>query len=300
MCIGKDMKNFDFLVIGTMKSGTTSVHDILSKDPRIVLPLGKETPFFTDEDKMNLGLESFFSRYYPKKLEGKCIGKVSPQYMAWYDTAAMNISKFSPNTKLIAILRDPIDRLLSQYSMSVGMGLEKRNLNEAISDCLNNPSPSFDAITNINSYVLWSSYGMLLTKYMQENNKFKENFLILGFDKVVKDQKTLISKIYKHIGLNIPKNNSENIHSLARGGGGSCFSRLMVQLPWMVKGIVKFLPHKYKDVVRMANIEAQVSMYAPKVLRKDLNQVNIIALKNIFNEDKKILKEIGFNPYWKN
>lgn len=298
MYIGEGMKNFDFLVIGAMKSGTTTVHDILMADPRIALPLGKETPFFTDENKLSLGLEAFIKRYYPNTLEDRLIGKVSPQYMAWYKMASENIEKYSSDTKLIAVLRDPVDRLLSHYSMYVGMGFEKRNINQVIEDCLNMGILSEDKVTFTNSYIHWSCYGTILSRYIEEIPSASSNLLILSFNELIHDQVSFMTKVYRHIGLDFSDDNFEVVQSLSRGSDVPYLSRLLVYMPWLAKGIVKVIPHKYKDVVRMARIEAQISMYAPKVLRSELNQENVAGLQNVFERDKKKLSGLGFVPYW--
>jgi hypothetical protein len=292
------MRNFDFLVIGAMKSGTTTIHDILSRDPRILLPLGKESPYFTDQAKLKRGLNTFFKRYYPKNLEGRCIGKVSPQYMAWYDMAAENITKENPNAKLIAILRDPIDRLISHYSMCVGMGIETRNINDAISSCLNNPPPKRNEINYTNSYILWSQYGEILTTYQNSLPSFDVDVLIMSFDDLVKNQKVFFKRLYEHIGLKLRELPTEDMKSLSRGGDIDIMSKLFLRFPMFTKLFIKLIPYKYKDVVRVMRIGAQVALDSPKVRRNEINDENLKKLEKMFASEASLLRKLGFSPYW--
>ena len=63
-----------------------------------------------------LGWNNFINTYYLKSKTNQLIGKSSPQYMM-YDYSLKKIKKMFPDIKLIVILRDPIERLLSHYDM---------------------------------------------------------------------------------------------------------------------------------------------------------------------------------------
>jgi hypothetical protein len=101
---------------------------------------------------------------------------------------AENIAQLLPKVKFIAVLRDPVERHISHYCMCVGMGLKKRNINQAILDCLLSPSPKGKENTETNSYVLWSQYGKIFKEYNKVFVDLSENLLIVGFDELVQDQ----------------------------------------------------------------------------------------------------------------
>ncbi len=292
------MKNFDFLVIGAMKSGTTTIHDLLKMDSRIALPVGKEAPFFTEADRLAKGFNAFVKDYYPSDVQGKCIGKVSPQYMAWFDVAASNITKYSPDTKLIAVLRDPIERLLSHYSMCVAMGLEKRPLNEAISQCLKYGNPKPKGISRVNSYILWSEYGRILTTYERNDPLLLKKLLIIGFDNLVQQQSVALEKIYKHIGLPLVAKGFVNKKSLSRGEGGNGFAYFLNKYPVFSKVLVRLLPRRWAGVIRMKKIEAQIAMNSIAVSRSDIDEALLSKLIELFHEDSMKIKRMGYKPYW--
>ena len=292
------MKSFDFLVIGAMKSGTTTIHDLLKSDPRIALPTGKEAPFFTDESRLEQGFEHFFQGYYSKSIQGKCVGKVSPQYMAWFDIAAPNIAKYSPDTKLIAVLRDPIERLLSHYSMCVAMGLEERSLNEAISQCLKYGSPKSKDISRVNSYVLWSEYGRILSTYERNDPLLLKKLLIIGFEDLVQQQSVVLEKIYKHIDLPFIAKGFVNKKSLSRGEGGDGIAYFLNKYPVFTKVLVRLLPSRWAGVIRMKKIESQIAMNSIAVSRSDIDETLLIKLIELFYEDAMKLQRMGYKPYW--
>ncbi len=107
-------KKPDFLIIGAQKSGTTSLFDLLVTHPKILMPPNKEVHFF-DFQYQN-GLSWYYSQLPDKfqSLRRNLIGEATPSYL-YHLLSAERIYKTLPNTKLIAILRNPVDRAISQY-----------------------------------------------------------------------------------------------------------------------------------------------------------------------------------------
>lgn len=158
----------DFLVIGAMKSGTTTVHDYLIKHPQLNLAVGKEAPFFSRDDYFRRGLNWYMREFFPRRNGSQLLGAVSPQYMA-YLKAAVRIRDTCDEIKLIAILRDPIARAVSHYKMAVRMSGEHRTFEDAVSyqldeDRLDN---SRKDPSQTNSYVVWGEYGRILNVYAE-------------------------------------------------------------------------------------------------------------------------------------
>jgi len=116
------MKPLDFLVIGAHKSGTTSLFQYLCHHPEIFLPAQKELPFFTRDDLYAEGWEPFAKQYFDVTSTAQFWGKITPQYMKEPWIAAPRIQALMPEIKLIAILRNPVDRAYSHYRMAVQRG----------------------------------------------------------------------------------------------------------------------------------------------------------------------------------
>jgi hypothetical protein len=117
-----------FLIIGAMRSGTTSLHRYLLEHPAVFLPRAKEMHFF--DDRYNLGLEWYASQFSIAGPESR-IGEATPNYM--HDPVALDrISKIMPEARLVVILRNPVDRAYSHYWHNRARGREPLSFEEAI------------------------------------------------------------------------------------------------------------------------------------------------------------------------
>ena len=168
-----NVQNLDFLVIGVQKGGTTTLWQLLRDHPAIWLPGFKEAPFFTYE-------EAFGS--WPRYLSGIGVpadasllrGTVTPDYMHGRNemttrVLARRIAEQLPDVKLIALLRDPVERAQSQYRMERRRGREARSFEEMVREELA-PEGLHAARTHphdCNTYVIQGEYGRILGEYLE-------------------------------------------------------------------------------------------------------------------------------------
>lgn len=118
----------NFLVIGTAKAGTTSLFSYLKAHPEIFMSSVKEPRFFgfvekqpnfqgIGDTKVNQALITNIKEYeqlFEKVAHEKAIGEASTWYL-YSEEAPFEIKKYIPNAKLIAVLRNPVDRAYSNY-----------------------------------------------------------------------------------------------------------------------------------------------------------------------------------------
>lgn len=101
-----------FLIIGAQKSGTTALFNRLQQHPQIVSPLKKEVHFF--DDNFERGMDWYLS-HFPLVNDADLItGEGSPFYLFSPDVPA-RVRDVLPSVKLIAILRNPVERAISHY-----------------------------------------------------------------------------------------------------------------------------------------------------------------------------------------
>lgn len=126
----------NFLVIGAAKAGTTALWHCLRQHPELYMSPHKEPRFFAlygrpvnfrgpgDMTRFNFvtDLEAY-QRLFAGVRDEKAIGEVSPWYM-YVESAAPAIRKLLPDIRLVAILRDPVERAFSNYLHAVNEGLE--------------------------------------------------------------------------------------------------------------------------------------------------------------------------------
>lgn len=131
--IGHRQKRLDFLGIGVAKAGTTALHDYLALHPQIGMGDVKEVHFF-DRSQHFLFPNWFYFRYHKHfnfKSGKKIYGEITPVYLYW-NNAAAHIWEYNPKIKLIAILRNPIERAYSHWNMTNKLGTDILPFEESI------------------------------------------------------------------------------------------------------------------------------------------------------------------------
>jgi hypothetical protein len=151
----------DFFIVGAAKSGTTSLYHYLGQHPEIYFSPIKEPNYFSDDIdvakfssiyKRNtfLDTEEYFSNkvlqnlsitfvrnitHYERLFESgsnfKTRGESSTSYL-YSNKAAKNIYDYNPRSKIIVVLRNPIERAFSHYKMALRSGHTKLSFKEAV------------------------------------------------------------------------------------------------------------------------------------------------------------------------
>jgi hypothetical protein len=132
----------NFLVIGAMRSGTTSLHNYLNQHPDIFMSPRKEPHFFSYEnyplqkyrESMEISLRQYnetarrirkryelpvtrleeYSKLFKKATYQTAIGESSASYL-YFSRSIDRIKHSLPQVKLIALLRNPVDRAYSNF-----------------------------------------------------------------------------------------------------------------------------------------------------------------------------------------
>jgi Sulfotransferase domain len=128
----------DFIIIGGQKCGTTFLYRYLSEHPSIAAATRKELHFFDlNVDKGMAWYRSHFPlKVYARLFEARhqqrlFTGEASPAYL-FYPHVPRRIAELLPPVKLIALLRNPIDRAYSHYKHNVRRKRESLSFEEAI------------------------------------------------------------------------------------------------------------------------------------------------------------------------
>jgi Sulfotransferase domain len=203
------MKPLDFLIIGAQKCATTALFEHLRQHPDIAMPLEKEVPFFTGEDCSTGSWDAFTRKHFGSQQDHKLWGKASPQYMCDPQVPA-RIHALMPGVKLVAILRDPIERTWSHFQMGQRRETEQRNFAEVVQSLLaedaresarNLPVPDHaDGYqSEADFYVAWSEYGRSLQAF---NDRFNPGqLLVLYTEELEADPEATLDRLLEFIGL---------------------------------------------------------------------------------------------------
>jgi hypothetical protein len=128
----------DFLIIGGQRCGTSSLYYYLTEHPGVIPASTKETHFF--DECFSKGLE-WYRAQFPSSLQKMYVTNVLKQnfltgegtpYYILYPHAPKRIFEIVPHVKLIALLRNPVERAYSQYWIEVKAGFETLSFEEAI------------------------------------------------------------------------------------------------------------------------------------------------------------------------
>ncbi|MEO7871048.1 MAG: sulfotransferase domain-containing protein [Bacteroidia bacterium] len=106
----------DFLIIGAQKSGTSSLHYYLTAHPEMVSGILKEINFFSEDANFNKGVKWYENHFKHPSGSKKIFFEASPAYF-YNKKVVERIYKYKSDIKLIALLRNPVDRAYSSWNM---------------------------------------------------------------------------------------------------------------------------------------------------------------------------------------
>ncbi|MGL5938805.1 MAG: sulfotransferase domain-containing protein [Waterburya sp.] len=112
----------NFVIVGFMKCGTTSLYDYISQHPKILPACRKEIMYFNNKILNKLDIDWYQANFpYIPDNSGYITGEASTLYVQ-YKSAAERLYKYFPNTKIIIVIRDPVARSISHYFFMKKLG----------------------------------------------------------------------------------------------------------------------------------------------------------------------------------
>ena len=204
----------DFLIIGAARSGTTSLYEYLVQHPSVYPAVGKEVYFF--DKKFNKGVNwyrSFFplksAKFATERRKEKFItGEATPRYIHHPHTPK-RVFNLIPEVKLIALLRNPIDRAYSHYQMEIDHGHEDLSFEEAIAQEKKRISTDEKKMNNDENFYSVNFYRKsYLTRgiYVDQLKRWfeyfpKNRFLILKSEDFYSKTPEIYQKVLEFLGL---------------------------------------------------------------------------------------------------
>ena len=179
----------DFLIIGTQKGGTNSLHNFLAQHPQIHMAKN-ELYYFSNESNYRKG-ELWYRSHFPLRFAvkpGELVGEKTPEYLCEPD-AAERIQKDLPNAKLICLLRNPSKRAVSHYFMRLRKGIEQLPIMEAMLAEQAGPRS-------------YKKRGLYLEQLKRYEKYLKGNrLLVLSSEEFSADPQKTLKQVFKFLGV---------------------------------------------------------------------------------------------------
>ncbi len=227
----------EIYLIGSQKSGTTSLAYMLSQHPDLVLSNPKEVHFFSESWSKGL---VWYEKHFLNPKNKICIDASTSYSMApltqtynckglkkLYQNVPERIFSVNPQAKFIFIMRDPVERTYSGYRHYYSRGQEQKSFINAIKD----DSFYLDISNYYGQLVLWLEYFPI------------DAFLFLLFEDFKSSPEASLKKCFQFIGvesdtvnnivLKKPRNPSQHINAIGRTFNKLLAYRDRIEIPFL-------------------------------------------------------------------
>lgn len=182
----------DFVVIGATKCATTTLWSGLSSHPQLCLPGDKERGLFNSDQRYTRGLEPYVAEVFQDATPGQRIGTVTPTYMTscGLDAVVERMRETVPAVRLVAALRDPIDRAVSRFRQALRQGTAR--------------GPTFDehvarARPGDEDVLADSEYGRILARFLRAFRR--EQLHVLFTEDFERWPAASYRRVFAHLGV---------------------------------------------------------------------------------------------------
>jgi hypothetical protein len=290
----------NFLIIGAAKAGTTSLYKYLEQHPDIYMSSLKEPGFFAFEgqqldfqgpgtkhriNKWSITNIDEYQNLFAEAQNHQAIGEATPLYL-YYSQSCDRIKHYIPDVKMIAMLRDPVERAFSNYVWAVQPGAE------SITDFAAALAAEPERIKqNWGPRWHYKAQGF----YYQQLKPYFESFdsrqiKVYLYQDFVANPQGILQDIFNFLEIdNKFKIDFSKKHNVTKIPRNKAFNEFLNK-PNPLKSIVKpFLPAKFRQNLK-SNASAQ-NFYKPKLNREVRQQLieeyktDILLLQDLIQRD---------------
>jgi hypothetical protein len=283
----------NFLIIGAAKSGTSALYTYVKQHPEIFMSTPKELRYFSytgphspdiDRSYLHEGVTILneYESYFNGVVDERIIGEASPMYL-YIDGTAERIKEIIPNVKMLAIIRNPVDRAFSAYTHAL------RDWKEQAS--------SFQEALELEQERIDAGWGMLwhYTKagfYHEQLNRYFRVFdsrqmKVVLYDDLISNVSALLKEIFLFLGVD-PKfvadtSSRPNVSGFPINQKYHKFLHQLFMENNPIRGISRVVVPKsvrQKAMIRLRSLNLEKRVM-PEDIRKDL-------VKLFYNDIKKL------------
>ena len=177
----------NLVVIGAAKCGTTSLHAYLDAHPEIAMSRDKELHFFVQGKNWARGLAWYESQFDPA---APVRGESSPGYSVFplYEGVVERMAETIPRAKLVYLVRDPVERIVSHYTHRTVNWPEMGTLEQALAD------------PHVREWLVTPSrYWLQLERYLARFPA--EQILVVDSDELRTSRAQVLARIFAFVGV---------------------------------------------------------------------------------------------------
>ena len=195
----------DFFIVGAPKAGTTSLYHYLNQHPEIEMSKVKEPNYFSSKSIKDQGtyynsniVDNHMEYHSLFNLDNKTalFGEASVSYLFYHDVPA-KIKKYNESSKIIIVLRNPVERAFSHYLMDYRLGL----VSQEFRNIINTLKESRDNNLFYQQYIELGKYSEQVLRYINEFGI--DNVLIIDYDNFKYNNKKVVQDIYSFLGVDV-------------------------------------------------------------------------------------------------
>ncbi|MFT5422776.1 MAG: hypothetical protein ACI89L_000545 [Phycisphaerales bacterium] len=178
----------DFLIIGSMKSGTTTLYHDLRAHPKVFIPVDKEMHALIDADVCTERGRAHYASFFGPASEGQRLGDASTGYTkrpTHEGVAQRALDLLGPETDLIYIVREPISRALSHHYHALSWGDADPDPNRAIAED--------------SSFLDYSRYAYQLEPWLERFGT--DRLRVVKFEDYARDRVAAAAELFGFLGL---------------------------------------------------------------------------------------------------
>jgi hypothetical protein len=283
----------NLFIVGAPKAGTSSLYAYLRNVPKIYMSPIKEPNYFSvniipdDHDMQPIRDKKKYLNLFQKAKVAEFVGEASPTYLSDPEAPKL-IHQVSPDARIIASLRDPVDRAFSQYLMMVRLGQTKLSFYEEVQNVIRHKIYDRKPYVNLD-------FGLYYESIMNYKHFFgNDNVKILVFEELISKTKEIFEEVL--LFLNIVSSVDEftgethNPFGIARGPVAQYVFRNAI----MKRLAERIISPKYRRILR----EKILIKKAPKP--KMEREAKEVLVRFYYDDVQKLQKALGRKLPWHN
>ncbi|MEW8625382.1 MAG: sulfotransferase [Candidatus Thiodiazotropha sp.] len=299
----------NLFLVGAPKAGTTSIDRLLRKHDDVYLSPIKEPCYFCSDINKQIrteylrqapviNLEKYLSekekkiihlyiidneKQYNKLFASSnqsVVGECSTFYLS-SKIAASNIYNYNKNSKIIAVLRDPAQRIRSHYDMDRRIGITDKPIVELLNAEIKLGKKA--SLENCRYYIGLSKYREQLDRYYRYFPK--DQIHVVHFEKLLNNQEKEIQRLFEFINIEY----NPTLHKLTKENKTEAvrFNKLNYYIyksglkPLLIKALKNVLPKNTRKTIKSVYFQSNKKSY---VTQEEMSEINKIVLQQGLNE----------------